>query len=102
MTSTFATMRVRPWRAVSSASLLAPTTRSQARMASACWASMRTWLSTLAPAPRRTKDSTCPPFCAKPMKSSTEALLPSRWAAMVMSAPTVTTPVPPTPVTSRS
>jgi hypothetical protein len=51
---------------------------------------------------QRTNDSTEPPFCAKPMKSSTLALLPSRCAAIVMSAPTVTTPVPPTPVTSRS
>jgi hypothetical protein len=51
---------------------------------------------------RRTKDSTAPPFCAKPMKSSTLALWPCRCAAIVTSAPTVTTPVPPTPVTSRS
>ena len=52
--------------------------------------------------PRRTNDSTEPPFCAKPMKSSTLALLPSRCAAIAITAPTVTTPVPPTPVTSRS
>ena len=47
-------------------------------------------------------DSTDPPFCAKPMKSSTLADLPSRCAAIAINAPTVTTPVPPTPVTSRS
>ena len=36
------------------------------------------------------------------MKSSTLAEWPSRCAAIAISAPTVTTPVPPTPVTSRS
>ena len=36
------------------------------------------------------------------MKSSTLARLPSRCAAIAITAPTVTTPVPPTPVTSRS
>ena len=47
------------------------------------------------------KLSTGPNFCAKPVKSSTEAPWPSRCAAIVISAPTVMTPVPPTPVTSR-
>ena len=51
---------------------------------------------------RRTNESTEPPFCAKPMKSSTLAEWPSRCAAIAITAPTVTTPVPPTPVTSRS
>src|SRR5260370_780464 len=36
------------------------------------------------------------------MKSSSDALRPSRCAAMAISAPTVTTPVPPTPVTRMS
>ena len=36
------------------------------------------------------------------MKSSTLDPLPSRCAAIVINAPTVMTPVPPTPVTSRS
>ncbi|KGW50612.1 hypothetical protein Y049_2353 [Burkholderia pseudomallei MSHR684] len=63
---------------------------------------MRTWLSHASDDAIRTNDSTAPPFCAKPMKSSTDALLPSRCAAMLTSAPTVTTPVPPTPVTSMS
>ena len=63
---------------------------------------MRTWFRREGRSAMRTKLSTEPPFCAKPMKSSTLALLPSRCAAIVISAPTVTTPVPPTPVTSRS
>src|SRR5260370_31112404 len=44
---------------------------------------------------------TGPNFCANPVKSSTEAPLPSRCAAIATKAPTVITPVPPTPVTSR-
>ena len=63
---------------------------------------MRTWFSADGSLARRTNESTEPPFCAKPMKSSTLADLPSRCAAIAISAPTVTTPVPPTPVTSRS
>ncbi len=97
-----ARMRVRPWRTVASASGEAPTTRSQASSASACWVSMRTWFRREGTSASRTKLRTEPPFWAKPMKSSTLALLPSRCAAMVIRAPTVTTPVPPTPVTSRS
>src|SRR3984893_2514050 len=49
----------------------------------------------------RMKLSTGPNFCAKPVKSSTEAPLLSRCAAIATKAPTVITPVPPTPVTSR-
>ena len=75
---------------------------SQASSTSACCVSMRTWFSSASVAAKRTNDSTEPPFCAKPMKSSTDALLPSRCAAMLISAPTVTTPVPPTPVTRMS
>mmetsp|Transcript_11397 Transcript_11397/g.22195 ORF Transcript_11397/g.22195 Transcript_11397/m.22195 type:complete len:224 (-) Transcript_11397:2023-2694(-) len=97
-----ARMTVRPALTVPSASGDAPTTMSQASSTSACWVSMRTWLSRSSVGATRTKDSTAPPFCAKPMKSSTEACLPSRCAAMDTSAPTVTTPVPPTPVTSMS
>ncbi|MDT4846086.1 hypothetical protein FQZ97_800940 [compost metagenome] len=98
----FASTRVRPCRTVCSASAEAPTTTSHARMASACCVSMRTWFSRSGVSASRTKLSTEPPFCAKPMKSSTLADLPSRCAAIAMTAPTVTTPVPPTPVTSRS
>ena len=47
---------------------------------------MRTWV------------VTAPPFCARPVWSSTLAPLPSRCAAMPISAPMVTTPVPPMPV----
>jgi hypothetical protein len=43
---------------------------------------------------------TAPPFCARPVTSSTVTPLFSRCAAMPSSAPIVTTPVPPTPVTS--
>ena len=42
---------------------------------------------------------TAPPFCARPVWSSTVAPLFSRCAAMPISAPIVTTPVPPMPVT---
>jgi hypothetical protein len=41
---------------------------------------------------------TAPPFWARPAISMTPAPLPSSRAAMASSAPTVTTPVPPTPV----
>jgi hypothetical protein len=50
-----ARMRVRPWRTVASASADAPTTRSQARMASACCVSMRTWFSREGTSAKRTK-----------------------------------------------
>ena len=48
---------------------------------------MRTWL------------KTAPPFWARPAMSIMPQPLPSRCAAMPRIAPTVTTPVPPTPVT---
>ena len=47
----------------------------------------------------RTCDTTAPFFCASPVMSSTLQPLPSRCAAMPSSAPIVTTPVPPMPVT---
>ena len=97
-----ARIAVRPFLTVASASSDAPTTMSQASSTSACCVSMRTWFNWSAVGATRTNDSTAPPFCAKPMKSSTDACLPSRCAAIVISAPTVTTPVPPTPVTSMS
>ena len=78
------------------------TTISQAISASAAPASMRTWFIASGVAAIRMNESTGPNFWAKPVKSSTELPLPSRWAAIAISAPTVTTPVPPTPVTSRS
>ncbi len=43
---------------------------------------------------------TLPPFCAMPVMSSTLTCRSSICAAMPSSAPMVTTPVPPTPVTS--
>ncbi len=45
---------------------------------------------------------TAPPFWAMPVMSSTLAARPSMCAAMAISAPTVRTPVPPMPVTSRA
>ncbi len=50
---------------------------------------MRTWL------------ATAPFFWASPVTSSSLAPLPSRWAAIATIAPTVTTPVPPMPVSRR-
>ena len=47
----------------------------------------------------RTCETTAPFFCARPVMSSTLQPLPSRCAAMPISAPIVTTPVPPMPVT---
>ena len=47
----------------------------------------------------RTCETTAPFFCARPVMSSTLQPLPSRCAAMPSSAPIVTTPVPPMPVT---
>src|SRR5436190_24352066 len=47
----------------------------------------------------RTCDTTAPFFCASPVISSTLQPLLSRCAAMPSSAPMVTTPVPPIPVT---
>jgi hypothetical protein len=46
--------------------------------------------------------ATAPPFWASPAISISPAPLPSRCAAMARSAPTVTTPVPPTPVITCS
>ncbi|MDB5746028.1 MAG: hypothetical protein JWP72_876 [Massilia sp.] len=45
-----------------------------------------------------TCEVTEPFFCLMPVMSSTEATLPSRCAAMPISAPTVMTPVPPIPL----
>ena len=44
--------------------------------------------------------TTEPPFWAKPSWSTTLTAVPSMWAAIPNKAPTVTMPVPPTPVTS--
>ena len=73
---TLASTRVRPWRTVCSASGDAPTTRSQAEHRVGL---LRIDAHLVQPRradrPRRTNDSTEPPFCAKPMKSSTLAAL---------------------------
>jgi indolepyruvate ferredoxin oxidoreductase len=67
----------------------APAAMRMAWMSSGRWA-MRMWL------------CTAPPFCARPAMSSTPTPLPSRCAAMPRMPPTVTIPVPPTPVTMMS
>ena len=93
------TRRVTPSRILPSASLPAATTRSQPSTSLASPAATRVaWMSSGRRA-MRTWLSTAPPFCARPVMSSTEAPLPSIWLAMPRSAPIVTTPVPPTPVT---
>ena len=46
----------------------------------------------------RTCEVTAPFFCDMPVMSSTEMPLPSRWAAIPISAPMVITPVPPMPL----
>ena len=61
---------------------------------------MRTaWISSGVVGDAQMTACTAPPFCARPVMSSTVAPLPSRCAAMPISAPIVTTPVPPMPVT---
>ncbi len=60
---------------------------------------MRTAWMSLGAFATRTCVVTAPPFCARPVWSSTLVPLPSRCAAMPISAPMVTTPVPPMPVT---
>ena len=51
-------------------------------------------------APMRTCEITAPPFWASPVMSSTVAAFASRCAAMPIRAPSVTTPVPPMPVST--
>ena len=71
---------------------------SQPSTRSASPAAMRTACSSAGFLPMRMCVVTAPPFCARPVWSSTEVPLPSKWAAIPSNAPMVTTPVPPTPV----
>ena len=87
---------------VDKAGTSAAVTRSQAITASARPGSMRDWCRMDGRRAMRTWLSTAPPFCARPVKSSTDTARPSRCAAMPMTAPTVSTPVPPIPVISVS
>ena len=85
---------------VSSTLLEAVTTRSQpsTRSAPATPARMAwIWSAVLA---TRMWQATAPPFWARPVMSMEPKPLPSRWAAWPSTADMVTTPVPPTPVTS--
>ena len=77
----------------------ADTTMSQPRIRSAPPLAMRTVERSSGVAAMRTWLMTAPFFCDSPVKSSAEQPLPSTWAAMPSSAPTVMTPVPPMPVT---
>ena len=99
--ATLTTTRVWPSLMRASASRPAVTTTSQPSTASAEATPMRGAYSGSPDAAKRTKLITAPFFCASPVTSSTVTPLPSRCAAMPSSWPTVTTPVPPMPVTSR-
>src|SRR5450830_20280 len=91
--------QLRPSPMRDSASRLAVTIKSQPITKSAAPVPTRVeWMSCWRSA-RRTCDITGPPFCARPLMSSTEQPLPSTCAAMARIWPTVTTPVPPMPVT---
>ena len=94
------TARVRP--RVIRPSVLAPaeTTRSPPISASASPTATRIAEMSAGRSAIRQWMCTAPPFWARPAISITPAPLPSRCAAMAISAPTVTTPVPPTPVTT--
>ena len=83
-----------------SVSLPAATIRSQPSTRSA-WplATRALWIAS-GRAASRTCDITAPPFCASPAMSRITTPLLSMCAAMPISAPIVTTPVPPTPVIS--
>ncbi len=83
-----------------SASLLVVTIRSQPSTTSASPIAMRVAYRSSGVGAICTCENTAPPFCARPAISSTESPLPSRCAAIPSSCPIVTTPVPPTPVTT--
>ncbi len=95
----FTTARVLSRLIASSPSLDAAVAMSQASSRSAAPAAMRGACTASGEAAILTWLSTAPPFWASPVMSSTLVPLPSRWAAMPSSAPMVTTPVPPMPVT---
>lgn len=93
------TARVTPGSMRDSAAGEAATTMSQPSTRLAPPAAIRTACRSSGVGARRTWLITAPFFWARPVKSSTVQPLPSRWAAMPISAPTVITPVPPIPVT---
>ena len=96
---TFTTARVSAGSHFDSASYPAATARSQPSSSDAPPAEMRrAWIWSWRVA-TRTWLVTAPNFCARPVMSSTDTPLPSMCAAIPSSAPTVTTPLPPMPVT---
>jgi len=94
------TARVAPLRSAFRVSGPPLTTRSQPISRSAPPEAMRTVLMSSDVAAMRMWLITAPFFCASPVMSSTPQPLPSTCAAMPSSCPMVTTPVPPTPVTT--
>jgi hypothetical protein len=92
--------RVVPFCILAICSSPTPVMMSQASTARASPAAMRVAYMSSGLSPMRMCDTTEPFFCARPVMSSTEQPLPSRCAAMPSSAPIVTTPVPPMPVTT--
>ena len=99
-TSRFMTEKERPLRDRGRFSKLVATTRSQPSTRSAAPTPMREAKITPGSRAIRTWLETAPFFCARPVTSSSEQPLPSRWAATARIAPTVTTPVPPIPAIS--
>ena len=96
----FTIAAVRPAEIFARFSAPVVTTMSQPITRSAAPAAIRVAAIASGRAATRTWLVTGPFFCARPVTSSTEQPLPSRWAAMPSSAPTVITPEPPMPVTS--
>src|SRR5471030_1675950 len=90
--------KVRPSPMRDKASRLAVTIKSQPITRSALPVPTRVECKSACLSARRTCDITGPPFCARPLMSSTTAPLPSTCAAIARIWPTVTTPVPPMPV----
>ena len=80
----------------------ADTTASHPISASADAAAIRVWCSMPGLSASLTKLITAPNFCARPEKFSRVVAVPSRCAAIDITAPIVVTPVPPTPVTRMS
>ena len=92
------TARLRPGRIFDTASCAPAVSMSQPKIRSASPVAMRWARMCAGDAAIFTCEVTEPFFCDMPVMSSTEAPLPSRWAAMPISAPTVMTPVPPMPL----
>ncbi|KAG0751063.1 hypothetical protein G6F24_014677 [Rhizopus arrhizus] len=90
-----------PRRSAPSESGATEATGSHRMAASACCQSRRTGPAEAPAGAKRIWLTTVPPFCARPVRSSTAADRPSRCAAIDTMAPMVMTPVPPMPATSR-